>query len=192
MRPLPLGLDGDARLLDRIRRGDEAALVTLYGSSRRPVRAHVLRNSGTPEEADELLHEALVILWERVRTGRFTLEAKLETFVVATVRNLWLRRLARKRREPAAEPDPDTGDPDALSALDRLIEDEAAAGVHRALSRLGEPCRSLFLLFYWEELPLEEIAGRLGYKNVDTVKSKKYQCKKELERLLITAANGHE
>jgi len=56
--------------------------------------------------------------------------------------------------------------------------------VRDALDRLGEPCRTLLILFYWEEASMEEIASRLGFANAETAKSKKYQCKKALEQIL--------
>ena len=179
-----LFLNSDARILDLMRRGDEEALVTLYRTNRRPVRAFVMRNNGSADDADDMLQEALVILWQRVRTGNFEHAAKLDTFVFATVKNLWMRRLARMRREVATLDDPEAlagADP---SALENLIETERAAAVRAALDRLGNPCRELLLLFYWEELSMEEIAGRLGFANADTVKAKKYQCKKALQGLL--------
>jgi DNA-directed RNA polymerase specialized sigma24 family protein len=39
-------------------------------------------------------------------------------------------------------------------------------------------------LFYWDEYSLEEIAAAMGFANAETVKSKKYQCKKALEQYL--------
>jgi RNA polymerase sigma factor (sigma-70 family) len=174
----------DARLLDRIRRGDEDALVTLYRQSCKSVTALVTRNSGTERDAGELLQEALVILWERVRQGRFRHDARLETFLYATCRNLWLRRLARARREIPRELDPDESASDDPSPLDQLIESEESAMIGNALRRLGEPCRSLLVLFYWEEASMEEIAARLGFANAETAKSKKYQCKKALQDML--------
>src|SRR5512136_746931 len=100
-----LFLNPDSRILDLIRKGDEGALVDLYRSSRRPVSAFVTRNSGSSDDAEDVLQEALVVLWERVRAGRFEYTAQLGTFVFATARNIWLRRLARKRRERPGIPD---------------------------------------------------------------------------------------
>ncbi len=178
----PLFASSDARILDRLRKGDEAALVDLYRENRRSVRALVTRNSGTEDDADDMLQEALVTLWERVRAGRFTYSAKLGTFIYATARNMWLRRLARARREPSGlDADPPAEEP---SALDRMIDEEEAAIVRSALDELGEPCRKLLLLFYWEEESMESIAVQTGMANADTVKSKKYQCKKALEALI--------
>jgi RNA polymerase sigma factor (sigma-70 family) len=183
-------LTQDARVLDLIRRGDEGALVTLYRSCRRQVVSMVLGNSGTLDDAEDILQEAVVVLWERVRAGRFEASARLETFVYATARNLWLRRLARARREVSL---PDQGqaiqDPD-LPALERMIDDEGAGIVAETLALLGEPCRTLLLLFYWEERPMEEIASLLGFANAATAKSKKYQCKKALEQLLSERYHG--
>jgi RNA polymerase sigma factor (sigma-70 family) len=176
-------LNDDARLLDRIRRGDEDALVTLYRGSCRSVTALVTRNSGSARDAEEVLQEALVVLWERVRQGRYQQTARLETFLYATARNIWLRRLARARREIPRELDPENAS-DESSPLDQLIESEEAALIGSALRKLGEPCRTLLVLFYWEEASMEEIAHRLGFANADTAKSKKYQCKKALQKLL--------
>ena len=184
-------LTPDARTLALIRRGDERALVTLYRSCRRQVVAMVLANSGSTDDAEDILQEAVVVLWERVRAGRFQPSARLETFVYATARNLWLRRLARARRELSLpDADPSVEDPE-LPPLERMIDEEQARLVAQALEALGEPCRTLLLLFYWEERSMEEIASRLGFANAATAKSKKYQCKKSLEQIVSEQYHGH-
>jgi RNA polymerase sigma factor (sigma-70 family) len=177
-------LPGDAQLLERIKKGDEKTLLGLYRSSRPQVLAYVTRNNGGADDAEDLLQEALIILWERVRTNRFVYEARLETFVVATVRNLWLRRLARKRREAPGGIDPETEDPTELSPLEALVNSDESRELAVALEKLGEPCKSLLLLFYWEELSMDEIARKTGYANATTAKAKKHQCKKALEKVL--------
>jgi RNA polymerase sigma factor (sigma-70 family) len=174
----------DVRILDMIRKGDERALVKLYEMNRAMVRTFITRNNGTHDDSEDMLQEALIILWERVRKGNFEYASKLSTFVFATVKHIWLRRLARARREvPADLHSNDTPDP-TLSVLEVMIENEEAEQVQQSMARIGEPCRELLLLFYWEECSMEEIAKRMGFANADTVKSKKYQCKKALEQIL--------
>lgn len=186
-----LFLHDDARILDGIRRGDDEALVTLYRRCDGPVRRYVAANNGTQDDAGDMLQEALVILWERVRDGRFEYRAKLSTFVVGTVKNLWLRRLAHARREsPGGVPLDAAADP-APSPLESMIDDERSRSVHDALQRIGEPCRAILLLFYWEEASMEEIAVRLGFANAETAKARKYQCKKSLQQILQTYERPH-
>ena len=180
----PLFASDDARILAGIRKGDHGALVELYRANRAPVAALVTRNNGTADDAEDVLQEAIVTLWERVQTGRFEYAARLSTFIYATAKNMWLRRLARTRREPVGTEGNDGGAADDPDPLEQMVEGEEASIVSSALDRLGEPCRKLLLLFYWEERPMEEIASLMGFMNADTVKSKKYQCKKALEKLL--------
>ncbi len=192
MKPPQSVLHDDARVLDLIRKGDEEGLVMLYRSNRKPVTAYVVANSGTYDDAEDMLQEALVILWERIRTGRFVATSRLDTFVYATVKHMWLRRLARKRREITGAYDGvEIPDGDA-SPLERVMESEQAGRVRWALEKIGEPCRTLLLLFYWDELPMAEIAERLGFANADTVKAKKYQCKKLLLGVLQQAPSGED
>lgn len=184
MSPPLFFLSSDARVIDLIKKGDEEALVILYEANRRPITSFVVRNSGNPQDAEDMLQEGLVVLWERVRAGKFEYTAQLGTFIFATVKNMWLRRLARLRREVPSELDPDTNPANGVSPLEMMIEDEQASLVREALDKLGEPCRKLLLLFYWEELSMVQIAEQLGFANAETAKSKKYQCKKSLEKLL--------
>jgi RNA polymerase sigma factor (sigma-70 family) len=180
---------GDAGILDRIRMGDEGALEDLYRGNRRAIRALIRRNGGREEDAEDILQEALVTLWERVRSGRFQLTARPGTFLFAVARNMWLRRLARARRE-VKDPDIDTAHGDA-SPIELLVEQEEAEIVARAMGELGETCRKLLLLFYWEEKTMAEIAAELGMANADTVKARKYQCKRTLEALLKGRIPGY-
>ncbi len=179
-----LFLNADSRVLDAMHRGDEAALLELYSSNWKPVSSYILRNNGSIDDAKDMLQEALVVLWERVRSGRFEQSAKLSTFVFATARNIWLRRLARRRRESTGGLEVEDIPDGNQSPLEELVENEQTVLLHSAMEKLGEPCRSLLLLFYWEERSLESIALALGFANAATVKSKKYQCKKALRQLM--------
>lgn len=179
-----LFLNQDAKILDLIRSGDEEALVLLYESNRRQVTALVTRNHGTADDANDVLQDAVIVLWERVRQGRYEVRAKLNTFVFATARNIWLRQLARRRREMPMDMQHDTTAVEDPSPLEEMIETETGQRIARALVRLGEPCKTLLTLFYWEEASMQLIAGRLGFANAETAKSKKYQCKQALRKLL--------
>src|SRR3990172_6468093 len=171
-------ITGDAEILDRIRNGDEEVLVDLYQSNRKPILNLVSKNSGTHDDAEDLLQESLIVLWERVRAGRFEQNAKLSTFLFATARNLWFGRLRHKARETIREIDPEDHLDNSPSALEGLVTIEETAMVREALGKIGEQCRKLLLLFYWEELSMEVIAQQLGLANAETAKAKKYQCKK--------------
>jgi RNA polymerase sigma factor (sigma-70 family) len=185
-------LNEDSKLLDALRNGDDHALEELFHKNRRPITSLVVRNQGTEDDAEDILQEALVVLWERVRSGSFEYQAKLSTFIYATAKNIWFRHLARRRRElPAADDAFEVATEDA-TPQEELEENERIIAVQQAMEQIGNPCRDLLLLYYLEEQSMEEIALKLGFANADTVKSKKYQCKKALEKIVKKALGGVE
>ena len=180
----------DSKILNALRNGDDHVLVELFHQNRRSVASIVLRNHGSEDDVEDVLQEALVILWERVCNGTFEYQARLSTFIYATAKNIWSRRLSRNRREvslPDAVSDVEDNDPDPL---EELQENERITAVQRAMEQIGNPCHDLLLLYYWEERSMEDIARQLGFANADTVKSKKYQCKKVLGQLTRKLLGG--
>ena len=174
----------DSKLLNALRNGDDHALVDLYHQNRRSIASLVVRNHGTEDDVEDVLQEALVVLWERVRHGSFEYRAKLSTFIYATAKNIWFRHLSRHRREiPLPDDTYEVADEES-NPLEDLEENESVLAIQRAMEQIGNPCHDLLLLYYWEELSMEEIAVRLGFANADTVKSKKYQCREALGRMV--------
>jgi len=179
----------DSDIIEMVRHGNEHGLEILYRTCRAPVTAYLKRNGGSDDDADDLLQEAVVVAWEQIRTERFRGESSLQTYIVAVVKNLWFRRLAQRKREKPGLLEPDTIADGELSALELLIEDEQTTAVARVMETLGDPCRTLLLLYYYEERSMKQIAEQMGYANADTVKAKKYQCRKILQRRLEALEN---
>ena len=184
-------LNDDSKLLDALRNGDEHALAELFQKNRRPITSLVIRNHGTEDDAEDILQEALVVLWEKIRSGSFEYQAKLSTYIYATAKNIWFRRLARRRRELPATNEAFEVAAEDTTPQEELEENERISAVQYAMEQIGNPCRDIHLLYYWEEQSMEEIALKLGFANADTVKSKKYQCKKMLERLVKKVLGGN-
>ena len=89
--------ESDQRIIERIRQGDESALVHLFHNNILMVRKFVLENSGRSEDADDMLQDALIVLWENVVRGQFDLTSKISTYVYSVVRNKWLRELSKRK-----------------------------------------------------------------------------------------------
>ena len=184
MKPPIFFLNDDAKILDLMKKGDDDALVMIYQQNRKAIVSLVVKNNGSNDDAEDVLQDAVIILWERVRSGRFEYTAKLSTFLFAIAKNVWSRKRARKHRETATEFTDDVLESDNISQLELMVESERSKTVASALDELGDPCKTLLLLYYWEEKSQEDIAAQMGFANAATVKSKKYTCKKMLEKIL--------
>jgi DNA-directed RNA polymerase specialized sigma subunit len=49
---------------------------------------------------------------------------------------------------------------------------------------LGEACRKVLLLFYYENMTMKEILYHLPYENEQVVRNKKYKCLQQLAGLI--------
>ena len=45
---------------------------------------------------------------------------------------------------------------------------------HQILEEIGDPCKSILLMYYFRNFSMESIASRMGYKNEGIAKKKKF------------------
>jgi len=162
-------------LLERLEQGDREVLVELYRENERMIKKYVLENNGDTQDAEDLLQEALVVLWQNARKPDFKLEAKASTYLFAVVRNLWLKQLDKRKRntklEDSHEQTKKTEDKHATFDL---------ALVRKELNSMGDLCRKILLMYFFDGYDMKTIAEANNLSNANTAKSKKYQCLKEL------------
>jgi len=177
-------LNQDEILIDRIRENDRTVLTELYLKYERLVTDQIIRLGGDHDAAEDMLQEAIIILWEKVRTDRFRLEAKLSTFIASVARNTFMNELRKKKKSsnPIEGHEYPVND---VSVLDEIIDAERTELVARAMQELQEICRKILMLFYYERCSLARIAEELHFANEQVAKSKKYQCKNALKEILI-------
>jgi RNA polymerase sigma factor (sigma-70 family) len=173
----------ERQIVNRIKANDRSVLGELFTQYQRRVCAYVTRHTGSDDDAEDMLQEAIIVLWQNVCSGKFEQKARIGTYLLAVVKNKWRSELRKRKhlsRNGLSEDQPDEN-PDALNELEAT---ERNTFLHEALKQLGTPCRELLLLFYFEERTMSDIARILGFANPDVAKAKKYQCKKALEQLL--------
>ncbi|HNH29124.1 MAG TPA: hypothetical protein PKU71_06855, partial [bacterium] len=74
-----------------------------------------------------------------------------------------------------------------IDALRSVVQKEEFKTILRCIENMGATCRKLLMMFYLEEKGMEEIAHELKFSNTDVAKAKKWQCKKELEKMVEKA-----
>ncbi|MBX7150888.1 sigma-70 family RNA polymerase sigma factor [bacterium] len=177
-------VESDQKIIERIRQGDEKVLVHLYHNNIMMVRKYILDNNGREEDAQDMLQDALIVLWENVAHGDFDLTSKISTYVYSVVRNKWLREINKRKIGKTGAIDDHPLEAETIDALKSIINKEEYKVVLECIQQLGPTCKKVLTLFYLEEKGMEEIARALNFSNTDVAKAKKWQCKKELESLV--------
>src|SRR2546423_2034863 len=156
----------DEVLVERVVRGDEAALQSLYRRYGRPIYGIGVRYLDDPDLAEDLVQDVFIKLWRRAETyapekGSFS--AWLFTIARRSAIDLQRRR-ARRSAIPLDEaPEPGFED----ETWQQLAEDwQVVEGLLAMDGLLREP----LLLAYYRGLTQREIADHLGVP-LRTVKS---------------------
>jgi RNA polymerase sigma factor (sigma-70 family) len=133
------------------------------------VKNFVLKNSGTSEDAKDIFQDALVVLYKKVNTEDFALTVSLNTYMVAIAKHVWWQELRKRNKMPMAEPQEEVAEV--------LVNDEPQFSLaEAAFHLLGEKCKQLLTLFYFQKKSFREIATMLAFSDEHVAKNQKYRC----------------
>jgi RNA polymerase sigma-70 factor, ECF subfamily len=188
--PLSRSTESDRNLLDRVARGEEAALEQLYDSYAPVLYALAFRIAGERSDAEEIVLDSFAQAWREARrfhAERGSVIAWLSTICRSRALDLVRARGRRDRTvNTAATAEPDV--PPAMGARvadsDREVEGvERRTAVTNALRELSAPQRQAIELAYYGGLSHSEIAERLG-EPLGTVKTRVRLAMEKLRELL--------
>ena len=137
-------------LLQGLARNDKRAVETIYKENYNLIQALVINNNGTTDDAKDIFQEAMIVLFEKVQTGTFELSCQIKTFIYSVSKRLWLKRLMQQSRFSISDGHED------IVAVDEEVEEHEKRNteftmMEKAMSGLGEPCKSLLDAFYMQK-----------------------------------------
>jgi RNA polymerase sigma factor (sigma-70 family) len=190
-RPAENSGETDEQLLERVGRGDAAALAALYDRYRSMAFALASRITSDAQLAEDVVQEAFLGVW-RNATRYSASRATVRTWMLAIVHHRAIDAL--RRRRPVSELPEGEAPPPSLVMPDVWPEvagrlDRAAIG--RALDSLSPAQREALELAYYGGLTQQEIASRTGTP-LGTVKSRVRLALLALRELLTSGAPGAE
>ncbi len=184
----------DDLLVQRVVEGDLRAFELLYDRYARPVFSLAFRMLGDPGEAEELLQETFVRLWQQA--GRYDARrGSFGSWLMSIAHNLAVDALRQRSRRPqradfvdlATLPLQDIDE--RATALEAAEVSELRDRVRRALAQLPEPQRQAIELAYFAGLTHSEIAAVLG-EPIGTIKTRLRLAMQKLQVLLRDHSTG--
>jgi RNA polymerase sigma-70 factor (ECF subfamily) len=182
----------DARVMELIRGGDDAALATLYDRYAAVALSMALKIVRDPSEAEDVVHDAFIAVVERADQFRPD-RGSLVAWLVTMVRNLALDRSRRRVRraqitddELRHEAPPRVRDPEEISWATRERE-----AVRAAMTKLSGSQRETLEIAFFEGLSYPEIAARENVA-LGTVKSRAARALGALRAALDGALDADE
>ncbi|WP_185154017.1 RNA polymerase sigma factor [Fulvivirga sp. M361] len=177
---------------ERLKKGDESALISIYETYRGEFFQWCMSGfSADEDEAADIFQESVVALYYNVRNGRLTeLSSTLKTYLFAIGKNIALKKLKKDAKMIVNDELLEINS--GLVTEDLFEKTEQQKVIAELLNEMGDPCKSILTLFYFDRFAMDAIASRLGYKNEHVVKSQKLRCFKHLKKLVLERYNQDE
>jgi len=172
--------DPDEVLLERIARGDMAAVSALVSRKLPRLLSLGRRMLNDPAEAEDVAQETLVRTWKQAATwvpGR----ARIDTWMHRVALNLCYDRL--RRRKDSVSPDDVEIIDDAAGPSVQLEQAQTAQALQKALAQLPERQRTAITLNYFQEMSNIEAAAVMGV-SIEALESLLARARRTLRTLM--------
>lgn len=165
-RPQPkrnMGTKQLQQIAERCQQGDRDAFALLYTAMRQPLRAVCLGYVHDEAVADDLLHDAFLLIFFQIGKLKDTTRAESwMTMLTRRVSLLYLRQQRRQRQAPLSVCAATVQRSEALPTVENLAESSLAVQeILAAVDALPEGYRHVFRLFMLEGMTHKEIAALL-------------------------------
>ncbi len=173
----------DSDLVEAIREKDmlEQAISQLYIDYSETTRSFIMGKGGAEQDADDIFQETIVSFIDIVQKGKFRQESSIGTFLISISKNIWYNEIRKRQRagnrEKIFEMDRDQ---EEGTIAESIQEREMKQQLNKLLQEMGESCKRILSLFYYENLSMREIVSQMHYENEQVVRNKKYKCLQQL------------
>jgi len=177
----------DEEVVENIRSGKrlDETIKSLYRSHFEQLSNYIQFNSGSRQDSEDIFQEVMVNFIDLVQKNKFRGDSSIKTFLFSMNRHTWLNELKRRGRQLAREEKYEKGqDRVEQDAEEQMADREEKKTIADLVAALGDTCRKILVLFYYENLSMREILDQTDYENEQVVRNKKYKCLKQLEQML--------
>ena len=179
----------DNELIKGIRENSAAAWREIYHSNREKIRATITPMLVRVKDAnfDDVFELALIDLMDNVKDGKLveSEQTNLSGYLYTICWRIANRMAKREKREKEklVRIFADETDLEGDSSIDSEDYEEALAFLDRVLDSIPAKCKSILRRFYWDRLPMTEIAATHGLKNENSAKTTKNRCMEKFKEI---------
>jgi RNA polymerase sigma-70 factor (ECF subfamily) len=181
----------ELELIREAKAGDGAAIAALIRAHQESLYAFILRMSGRPHLAEDIVQEAFVRVLKNL--DRFDPRFRFSTWLFTIAKRLYVNAMQKQR--PAYDTDTVSVQEGAVQSPGGLASrtetmDNMRDLLDTALDGLNEQQREIVLLFHQQNWPIVEIAEHLSMPE-GTVKSHLHRARRRMRRAIMTDATAH-
>lgn len=170
-------------IIDRLKKNDEKIIRAFYNENKNGFILFAKRYNLNNDDLIDIYQDAIIALIENAKKGKIDdLKSSVTTYLYGIGKFMIFQKLKKESKTVSID------DFEKIEMVyDDYSEDEINLQVkmlQKGLNKLGDQCKKVLELFYYEEKKLDEIQSILSYTNKDVLKSQKSRCLKQLKELI--------
>lgn len=167
----------DQNIIDGIVSGDELIIKEFYRQHLPYIRTYIIKNSGNQLDVEDIFQDAMIILYQKLKTDTLTIETSLSAYFKGVCKNIWRNRLRKNQKIIFDEHQVQKSK--EKNMIDMEIEQTEKENLYRKyFFKLSQSSKEVLKLFC-EGKSMNEISEITGYSKEYTRK-KKFEAKKSL------------
>jgi len=145
----------------------EAFFLALYKKAFPVVARYVARMGGSLEEAQDIFQDTLVIYYEKVASAQAGIIVNEKAYLLGIAKRLWLQHYKTGlKNQPLNDFD-----------IEAVPDEQPATGkILHYLETAGKKCMELLKAYYYDHLPVGDVATLFGYSGTHSATVAKYKC----------------
>jgi RNA polymerase sigma factor (sigma-70 family) len=185
MKPATMFDDNTLLALIGERQTLNEGIHAIYKQNAEPVQAFIMSKGGSEQDAEDVFQETVTAFIDIVQKGKFRGEASVRTFLMAISKNVWYNSIQKRSRSAERDKIFDRmAEKEELDISHHIAEREVKQELGALINQLGEACKKILIMFYYENLSMKEMVSNLPYENEQVVRNKKYKCLQQLAEII--------
>ncbi|WP_345954691.1 sigma-70 family RNA polymerase sigma factor [Mucilaginibacter sp. PAMB04168] len=145
-------------------------LTNLYLTTFPAVAQHISRQGGSLDEAKDIFQDALIIYYEKAVAGKLQLTHSEKAYILGIAKHLWYQQQHKQKGKVNEDVLNYTELPEDVSAM------PSTKRLLRYLETAGQKCMDMLQAFYYDKLPMKDIAERFGLSGERSATVQKHKC----------------
>ena len=171
---------------DTMAQTTDQLFIKLYKSAFPLVARYVSRKGGGFDEAKDVFQDALIVYYEKcIRNGNTPRNEK--AYLLGIAKNLWLKSYRDNSRYVPLD-----DSAQLLNIADPAEQQPLSATLLTYLESTGQKCLDLLKSFYYDKMPMGDIAEQFGFSGVRSATVQKFKCLEKVRDTVKSKALQYE
>lgn len=174
----------DEEIINAILDHNKEVLSFLYDYNFESLNKKINSEGGSRKDSEDVFHDALLVLYLKVKKEKLLLTCSIHTFLQAIARNLWKRKIVSDLTRFIKLDESLNDISDETQVEEEYIQIERRKLYLKHLNEMPADCQRLIKMIL-DGLSLQEITRQMLYNSVEYTKTKRFRCKIMLIKKII-------